>query len=371
MPGPLNGVRVLELGGIGPAPFAAMLLADMGATVLRIGRPEEDAEQSRRDLLNRGKHGITLDLRSAHGRDCALRAAAHADVLVEGFRPGTAERLGVGPAECQGRNARLVYGRMSGWGSTGPLSRTAGHDINYIALAGALHGIGARGGPPVPPLAYVGDFGGGGMSFATGLLAALLHARATGQGQVVDASILAGAALLTLPTRNFLESGEWSEERGSNLLDGGAPFYGVYETEDGEYISIGPLEPRFYAQLITLLEIDPEDLPGQYDRAGWGRLNAALKALFIARTREEWVARLEGTDVCFAPVLSMREAETHPHNVQHGTFIDVDGVVQPAPTPRFSATSSARPRPMTDSNQDARYLPEWGLTASDIETENE
>lgn len=370
MPGPLSGVRVLELGGIGPAPFAAMLLADMGATVLRIARPEEDTDHGRKDLLNRGKRGITLDLRSSAGRDDALAAAENADILVEGFRPGTAERLGLGPEQCLARNQRLVYGRMTGWGRTGPLSAAAGHDINYISIAGALHGVGPHGGAPVPPLAYVGDFGGGGMSFATGLLAALVHAKATGEGQVVDASILDGAALLTLPTRNFLETGEWREERGSNLLDGGAPFYSIYETRDAEYVSIGPLEPRFYAQLLELMEIEPGQLPDQYDRENWEDARAAFETIFRSKSRDEWVALLEGTDVCFAPVLTMREAEAHPHNIEHRTFITVDGIVQPAPTPRFSVTSPDTPQPLADSTQDSRALAAWGLAASAFEMEN-
>ena len=367
MSGPLNGTRVLELGGIGPVPFATMMLADMGAEVLRVSRPEEDLEYASRDMLNRNKVCIRLDLKDSDSVALVKSFSKNVEIVVEGFRPGTAERLGLGPGDLLEEKPSLVYGRLSGWGRTGALASTAGHDINYISLAGALHGIGAKGGPPVPPLAYIGDFGGAGMSFATGLLAALLHARSTGEGQVVDSSILAGAALLTLPTRNFLEHGEWKETRGSNLLDGGAPFYGVYETADGEFVSIGPLEPKFYAQLLRLLHLEAEELSAQYDSAGWEKNRAIFERVFRSKTRDEWCELLEGTDVCFAPVLSMREAEMHPHNVAEGIFVEVEGRMQPAPTPKFYGTGVAHPSEMTDISHNPEQLRRWLSAATESE----
>jgi alpha-methylacyl-CoA racemase len=346
MAGPLRGLRVLELGGIGPGPFACMLLADMGADVIRIERSQGSLERSASSFLHRGKRAVVSDVKAPGGLDDIRDLILGADVLVEGFRPGAAERMGLGPQECLALRPSLVYGRISGWGSTGPLAQAAGHDLNYIALAGVLHSIGERCGPPVPPLAYVGDYGGGAMSLVVGILGALWEARSSGKGQVVDASILDGALLLTTHTRSFLSAGRWIEERGENSLDGGAPFYGVYKTADGEYISLAALEPKFYQTMVTELGLDPADLPDQHDRAGWPRLRQAIADVVATKTRGEWTALLEGTDACFAPVLTMTQSQEHPHNVARGAFVRVGDALQPAPTPRYSRTPSDVPRPL-------------------------
>ncbi|MGI5175296.1 CaiB/BaiF CoA transferase family protein [Dactylosporangium sp. CA-152071] len=345
MTGPLTGVRVLELAGIGPGPFAAMLLADLGADVVRVDRPEPGplaAGDPRTDLLNRGKRSIVVDLKDPAGAGRVLDLAAKADIVVEGWRPGVAERLGVGPDAALERNPALVYGRMTGWGQDGPLARTAGHDVDYIALAGALHPIGAADGPPQIPLNLVGDFGGGSLYLVVGCLAALHVARTTGVGQVVDAAIVDGTAHLTTMFAGFLATGAWRPQRGRNLLDGGAPFYAVYATADGGHMAVGALEPQFYAELLRLLGLDADpDLPAQHDVKGWPVLRERLTAVFATRTRAEWTAVFDGTDACVSPVLSLAEAAGHPHLVARGTFEVHNGIVQPAAAPRFSQTPGA------------------------------
>jgi alpha-methylacyl-CoA racemase len=347
--GPLAGIRVVELEGIGPAPMCAMLLADMGATVLRIERPGGSGlglERPRElDLLLRGRRAIALDLKAAGGRRLALRLVEKADALIEGFRPGVAERLGLGPEACFERNPRLVYGRVTGWGQEGPLAQAAGHDINYIALVGALHAFGRRGGAPTPPLNVVGDFAGGALYLAFGLVCALLEARQSGRGQVVDAAMIDGAASLLTAFHGMLAAGLATHERGSNHLDGGAHFYNAYECADGRWISVAAIEGKFYAELLRRLDLDPAGLPAQMDRTTWPELQARFAALFKTRSRGEWCALLEGTDACFAPVLTTDEAPQHPHHRVRGTYAEIGGVVQPAPAPRFSRTRPALPAP--------------------------
>ncbi|MGE3620792.1 MAG: CaiB/BaiF CoA transferase family protein [Acidimicrobiia bacterium] len=349
MAGPLEGVRVVEFAGIGPGPFCAMMLADMGADVVRVDRAQAvaggDPAIPPLDVLNRGRRSIGLDLKDPDAVEVALALVAGADALVEGFRPGVMERLGLGPEACLARNPALVYGRMTGWGQDGPLAAAAGHDINYISVAGALEPIGRRGEAPVPPLNLVGDFGGGGMLLAYGLVCGVLQARATGRGQVVDAAMVDGAAVLMTMFHALRAMGSWGPERGTNLLDTGAHFYDVYETRDGRYVSVGSIEPQFYALLLEALGLEDDDLPHQRDRAAWPGLKERVAAVFRTRTRDEWTELLEGTDVCFAPVLSMDEAPAHPHNVERGTFAERHGVVQPSPAPRFSATPPALDRP--------------------------
>jgi alpha-methylacyl-CoA racemase len=339
--GPLDGVRVVELAGIGPEPFCGMLLGDMGADVVRVDRPPVRGAWP--DLMARGKRSVVVDLKHEAGAEVVLRLVASADALLEGFRPGVAERLGLGPDACLARNPRLVYGRMTGWGQDGPLSQTAGHDIDYIALAGTLHPIGAAGGPPVPPLNLVGDFGGGGLLLAFGIACALVEARRSGRGQVVDAAVVDGASLLTTSLHELAGLGLWEERRGSNLLDGGAPFYGVYETADGGHLAVGALEPRFYGELLDRLGLTGEELPEQTDRERWPELRARLEAVFRSRTRDEWVERFEGSDACVAPVLRPSEAPDHPHHRARGSFVPVGATRQPAPAPRFSRTPPAAP----------------------------
>jgi alpha-methylacyl-CoA racemase len=339
--GPLAGVRVVELAGIGPGPFAGMLLADLGADVIQVDRPAgpSPALPPHVDVSARGKRSVIVDMKDPRGLAVVLALVERSDVLIEPYRPGVAERLGVGPDACWARNPRLVYGRMTGWGQDGPLATAAGHDIGYIAITGALHAIGAAGSPPQIPVNYLGDYGGGAMFLAFGVLAALLSARATGRGQVVDAAIVDGAATLQAATFGLLGSGLWQDQRGVNLLDGGAPFYGVYETSDGQHMAVGALEPQFYARFTELLfapDGAPAALPGQHDRARWPELRAAFTARFASRTRAEWTSVFEGTDACVAPVLSMTEAAAHPHLAARGTYVTVDGVTQPAPAPRFS-----------------------------------
>ena len=372
--GPLRGVRVIELAGLGPAPFGAMLLADLGADVIRVDRPEGRAAGNpldhRHDLLARGRRSVALDLKRPAARDAVLRLVDGADVLIEGFRPGVTERLGLGPDVCLERNPRLVYGRMTGWGQHGPLASRAGHDINYIALAGGLDPIGHRDGPPVIPLNLVGDFGGGGMLLAFGVVAALLRARETGKGQVVDASIVDGTALLTTILHGLRAQGSWVDRRESNLLDGGAHFYAVYECADGKYLSVGAIEPQFYHRLLDLLGLadDPEFLAGHTDRAHWPKLRKRLADVFISRPRQYWLDLLGGTDTCVAPVLPIREAVQHPHNRARGTFVDVAGIVQPAPAPRFSEDQPTAPPPPPRPGEHGRaILAEIGLTEEEIE----
>lgn len=339
MAGPLEGFKVVEIAALGPAPFCAMVLADLGATVLRIARPgHADAPGSRQSVLNRGRETLVLDMKSAEGRDVALTAIAHADALIEGFRPGVMERLGLGPEDCMAHNPRLVYGRVTGWGQYGPLAQAAGHDIDYIALSGALGSM-ATADAQLVPLNLVGDFGGGAMLLTVGVLAALLEARSSGKGQVVDAAMTDGSALLMAMLYGLRASGEWPGAPGHNTLDGGAPFYGTYVCADGRRIAVGAIEPAFYAQLRSIAGIDDPDFDKPWDRARWPRLKDKLTAVFASRSRDEWARLFEGTDACVAPVLDMDEAPAHPHNVARGTFIELDGVVQPAPAPRFSRTA--------------------------------
>jgi len=343
--GPLAGTVVIEVAGLAPVPFACMMLADMGADVIRVDRPAGAALPAAPDEspLGRGRRSIVIDLKQPAGVGVLLRLTAGADVLVEGFRPGVAERLGFGPEDCLGGNGRLVYARLTGWGQDGPLARTAGHDIDYIAMAGALAPIGAAGGPPVPPLNLVADFGGGGMLCVAGVLAALLERERSGRGQVVDAAMVDGSALLTAFLHGLRAAGEWRDERGANLLDGGAPFYTTYLTADGGYMAVGALEPGFYADLLARLGLDGGELPAQYDRAAWPALRARLAAAFATRTRAEWAEVFDGTDACVAPVLSPAEAAGHPHNLARGVFTEVAGAPQPAPAPRFSRSAAGPP----------------------------
>ncbi|WP_229402931.1 CaiB/BaiF CoA transferase family protein [Micromonospora okii] len=367
MSGPLAGVRVLELAGIGPGPFAAMLLADLGADVVRVDRPEPGAlspGDPRRDLLNRGKRSVVVDLKHPDGAEVVLALAERAAILIEGWRPGVAERLGVGPQDALERNPGLVYGRMTGWGQQGPLARAPGHDIGYIAVAGALHPIGRPGGPPQIPLNLVGDFGGGALYLVVGCLAALHVAGSTGRGQVVDAAIVDGTAHLTTMFAGLLAGGAWQPERGRNLLDGGAPFYDVYATADGGHMAVGALEPRFYAELLRLLGLAEADLPAQHDVAGWPVLRARFAEVFAGRTRDEWATLFEGTDACVAPVLSLAEAQHHPHLVARATFEEHFGVRQPAVAPRLSRTPGAvGGSPPTPGADTETVLTEWGLGA--------
>ncbi|MGW5116623.1 CaiB/BaiF CoA transferase family protein [Streptomyces noursei] len=362
--GPLGGVRVVELAGIGPGPFAAMLLADLGADVVRVDRPGGAGLgiDPACDLTNRNKRSMLVDLKQPAGVARVLDLAERADVLIEGYRPGVAERLGVGPEPCLARNPRLVYGRMTGWGQAGPLAGTAGHDIGYIALTGALGMIGPADGPPAIPANLLGDYAGGSLYLVIGVLAALQHARTEGgTGQVVDAAIVDGTAHLTAMIHGMLAAGGWQDRRGANLLDGGAPFYGTYETADGGHMAVGALEQRFYAEFIRLLGIEDE-VPGRDDLAAWGDLRTAIAARFRTRTRDEWTAVFQESDACVAPVLSLREAPGHPHLAARGTFTEHAGLTQPAPAPRFSATPGTLRRapalPGADTEEVAR---DWQL----------
>ena len=367
--GPLAGMRVVELAGLGPAPFAAMLLADLGADVVRVDRPGGGTTfgPCERDLLTRGRPSVAVDLKHPDGVGVVLDLAARADVLIEAFRPGVAERLGVGPDACLARNERLVYGRMTGWGQDGPLAHTAGHDIGYVAVTGALHAIGAAGGPPQVPLNLVGDFGGGAMYLVAGVLAAVFEARTSGRGQVVDAAIVDGASHLATMVRSLHAAGCWQDRRGVNLLDGGAPFYAVYETNDQRHLAIGPLEPQFYAELLDRLGLAVEpDLPDRDDPEAWPRLRRVLAERIASRSLAEWLQVFEGSDACVAPVLSLDEAPRHPQLAARGTFVEHEGVVQPAPAPRFSRTPAALSTPPTRPGQHTRdALHAWGITDVD------
>tara|TARA_R110002095_G_scaffold210948_1_gene198598 strand:- start:15637 stop:16791 length:1155 start_codon:yes stop_codon:yes gene_type:complete len=369
--GPLKGLRVIEMAGIGPGPFCAMMLTDMGAEVVRLDRADAVGSKEERDpkfeILNRGRPSIALDLKQPKAIATVLKMVEQADILIEGFRPGVMERLGLGPGDCEAVNPRLVYGRMTGWGQTGPMSQAAGHDINYIALSGALHSIGRPGEPPVPPLNLIGDFGGGSMYLLFGLLAALWERHQSGKGQVVDAAILDGAVSLSSFLFGAFARGAWSEERGTNLLDGGRPWYDSYETADGRHICIGPIEPKFYAQLINLLGLPEDTLPKQNDPQGWADLRQRFTSIFLTKTRDEWSQILEGTDACFAPVLSVTEASNHPQNVSRSNFIEVEGVTQPAPTPRFSRSECAAPVCGARAGQHTeKTLQDWGLSADEV-----
>jgi alpha-methylacyl-CoA racemase len=373
MSAPLAGLSVVEIAGIGPTPFAGMLLADLGATVLRIDRIAPgavgpgDILAGRHDLLGRGKRSAAVDLKHPRGAATVHSLAARADVLIEGFRPGVAERLGIGPAELHDINPRLVYGRMTGWGQDGPLAQAAGHDITYLALSGVLHAIGPAGDAPVPPANLLGDHGGGGMLLAAGVLAALWRAGRTGEGTVVDAAVLDGAALLATQLHGLLHSGLWRDERGANLLDGGAPWYRTYRTADDRYVAVGPLEPRFYAEFLARLGLADGaaegDLPEQYDAAQWPRLRELIAARIATRTRDEWTAVFDGGDACVAPVLSLREAPEHPHNAERGVFAEAYGIRQPAPAPRFAGTAPTPPAlpPPYPGEHTRAALTEWGV----------
>jgi alpha-methylacyl-CoA racemase len=366
--GPLSGIKVVELAGIGPGPFCAMLLSDLGAEVLRIDRYESKGKRNpATDVLLRGRRSVAVDLKNPRGVETVLRLVDKADALIEGFRPGVMERIGLGPDVCSKRNPRLVYGRMTGWGQEGPLAAAAGHDINYIALTGALHSFARRGEKPVPPLNLVGDFGGGALYLAVGVLAALLEARSSGKGQVVDTAMVDGAAHLMTMFYEMRATGIWTDEPGANLLDTGAHFYEVYETKDRKLISLGSIEPKFYADLLRLSGLDQEELPSQFDRAEWPRLKRRVAEVIRSKTRDEWCAIMEGSDVCFAPVLSLAEAPRHPHNAERKTFVDVEGVVQPAPAPRFSRTpgSVERPPPIPGQHSE-EALRDWGLSKGEI-----
>jgi alpha-methylacyl-CoA racemase len=372
--GPLEGIRIVELAGIGPGPFCAMLLSDMGAEVIRVDRAmmvgqdtDRDGNDARFNLLSRGRRNIAVDLKNPVAVDAVLRLIDRADALLEGFRPGVMERLGLGPDLCLARNPKLVYGRMTGWGQDGPIARTAGHDINYIALSGVLHSIGEAGGPPVPPLNLVGDFGGGALYLAMGVLAGIISARSTGQGQVIDCSMVEGSASLMMMMYGAMASGAWIEERGHNRTDGGAHYYRVYETRDGEYVSVGAIEPQFYALLLQHTGLEGADLPEQTDRAHWPEMQQRLALLFKQKTRAEWTEIMQQTDICFAPVLRMSEALAHPHNVHRQSFVEVDGIPQPAPAPRFLGTPTRVqcPPARVGEHTDA-VLRDWGFFAAEI-----
>jgi alpha-methylacyl-CoA racemase len=374
MPGPLSGCRIIELAGIGPGPFAAMMLADMGAEVIRVERaaavrgPAPDAPHF--DVLLRGRRNIAIDLKHPEGVATLLELVASADALIEGFRPGVMERLGIGPDECLRRNPRLVFGRMTGWGQSGPYANSAGHDINYISLAGALAHFGRDAQAPVPPLNMVGDFGGGGMFLAFGVVCALLEAQRSGSGQVVDAAMVDGAASLMSMFWAFRTIGLFDENRrGTNLLDTGAHFYDVYRCADGNYVSVGSIEPQFYSELLRLTDLAGEpDFARQMDKTMWPRLKLRLAERFATKTRDEWCSLMEGTDVCFAPVLTMSEAAQHPHNVERGTFVDIAGTTQPAPAPRYSKTPAEISAPPAHPGQHTtEILRDWGFDAARIE----
>ena len=373
--GPLRGTRVIELAGIGPGPFAAMLLADMGADVVRVDRADavrrargrdDGGPAAYTDVLARGRRSIGVDLKQARGRDLVLDLVTQADVLTEGFRPGVAERLGVGPDDCLARNPRLVYGRMTGWGQSGPLAPRSGHDIDYLAISGALYPIGPSDRPPMQPLNYVADFGGGGAFLAFGIACALVERASSGQGQVVDAAMVDGAAALSAMFHGMLAAGVWTEDRQANLLDGGAPFYRCYATADGGFMAVGALEPQFYAELLERLELDPDAWP-QHDRSRWPAYHERLAAVFAGRTRDEWERVFDGSDACVAPVLSLREAPKHAHNVERGAFVEHAGVVQPAPAPRFSRSQVALARPPALPGQHTdEVLAEAGLDSEEL-----
>lgn len=371
--GPLHGVKVIEFAALGPCPMAAMILADLGAEVVRIERkpapgakPASDLFDPKIDILNRSRRVLTLDLKKPEGLAAARELVSKADILVEGYRPGVMERIGLGPDACLATNPRLVYGRMTGWGQTGPLAHAAGHDINYLSLSGALSAIGEAGGKPVVPLNLVADCGGGAMLLVVGVLAALTEARTSGQGQVVDAAMTDGSALLMTMMYTLKAMGQWSAERGSNLLDGGAHFYDTYRCADGKYLSIGPIEPQFYALFLDKAGITDPDFKLQWDRARWPELKRRLAAHLETRSRDEWCALLEGSDACVAPILSMDEAPEHPHNRARGTFIELDGVIQPAPAPRFSRSVPAQPRPPVVGASGEEVLTDWGFTPAAI-----
>ncbi len=365
--GPLDGYKIIEISGIGPGPFGAMMLSDMGAEMIRVERPSATGYANpTMDLLNRGRRCVCIDLKNPAGVETLLRLLEGYDAIIEGFRPGVMERLGLGPDVCLARNPRLVYGRMTGWGQSGPLADAAGHDINYISLAGALHSIGRRGDPPTPPLSLIGDFGGGGLMLAYGIVCALLERERSGRGQVVDAAMVDGAAALMTIFHATQQVGFWSDERGTNLLDSGAHFYDAYETSDGKWISIGPFEPQFYALMLDKLGLSPEEWP-QMDKTRWPELKAKLVEIFKAKTRDAWCEIFEGTDVCFAPVLTIAESREHPHATARGSYVEIGGVGQPRPAPRFSRTDPTIQRPPAKPGEHTEeILQEAGFSSQEI-----
>lgn len=366
MAGPLTGITIIEFAGLGPGPFCGMMFADMGANVIRIdrvaGSNNEQADIFKRNdpVIDRGRRSICLDLKNPTGKEVALRLVARADALFEGFRPGVMEKLGLDPATCMAHNARLIYGRMTGWGQTGPLAHVAGHDINYISLSGALHAMGPSDRPPPVPLNLIGDFAGGGMLLAFGILCALFEARSSGKGQVVDAAMSDGAATLMAMMYGLYSRGLWDNARASNFLDGAAPFYGTYECSDGKYVSIGPLEPQFYREMLRLCGIQDPQFLNQWSLEDWPRMRNELERVFKTRSRDEWCAIFEGSDACLTPVLDLEEAPRHPHNAARKTFIEVNGKFQPAPAPRFSRTPGAVPQPSSDVAAQTIELLRWG-----------
>jgi alpha-methylacyl-CoA racemase len=376
MAGPLAGIRVIEMVGLGPCPFAAMMLADMGAEVIRIDRQQAASGNTpfpmlgtKYDVMARGRRSLALDLKHPDAKEVVLQLLEKADVLLEGFRPGVMERLGLGPHDCHARNPKLVYGRVTGWGQDGPLAQAAGHDLNYIALSGMLHAMGRADSPPAPPLNLVGDFGGGAMMLAFGVVCAVLEAKGSGKGQVVDAAMTDGSALLGAMIYGLRGYGMWRDEREANMLDGGAPFYDTYTCADGKFISIGAIEPQFYAQLLELAGAADPEFAKQWKQSGWPQLKQKFASLFATRSRDAWCELLEGTDVCFAPVLDMAEAPAHPHNRARAAFVEIDGVTQPAPAPRFSRTApEVGAAPATPGQHSAQILADWGWSPQAIET---
>jgi len=368
--GPLKGIRCVEVGGIGPGPLCGMMLSDMAAEIIRVERKGyKHPIKLKYDPMLRGRRAMVgIDLKNAKGVQAVLKLVGRSDILFEGFRPGVMEKLGLGPEVCLERNPKLVYGRVTGWGQGGPLSNAAGHDINYISLAGALHSIGRPGEKPVPPINLLGDYGGGGMLLAFGIVCALFDVQRSGRGQVVDATMVDGVALLMATTYGLLAANLWSEDRGTNFLDGGAHFYDSYETADGKYISIGSIEPQFYALLLEHMEITDPIFKDKMDKRRWPELKEKIATIFITKTRDEWCEIMEGTDICFAPVLSPHEAIQHPHNVARKTFVDVQGVIQPGPAPRFSRTPpEIQGSPPTPFEKTESVLSEWGLSSEEIE----
>lgn len=372
MTGPLTGMKMVEIAGIGPGPFCAMMLADLGADIVRIDRADKvypiDPSKPSLDILNRGRRSLGVNLKDPAGVETVLEIIAASDALIEGFRPGVMERLGLGPDVCLARNPRLIYGRMTGWGQDGPLAKVAGHDINYMSITGALAAIGRAGQPPTPPLNLVADFGGGGMVLALGIAAALVERGSSGQGQVVDAAMVDGVSVMMSIFHGMVAMGVWDEQRGTNMLDSGAHWYDAYETADGEYVSVGPVEPQFYAELLSRMGLDAAEYP-HFDRAKWPELKVKFTEVFKTKTRAEWCELLEGSDACFAPVLKMSEAPQHPHNVARGTFVEVEGVVQAAPAPRFSRTPAVIDSPPPHAGQQTdEVLTDFGFDAKRIAT---
>lgn len=366
--GPLEGLKVVEMAGIGPGPFCAMMLSDMGAEVIRIDRLNQKGSGHRANVLNRGRRSIALDLKNPAAVEAALKLIEQADALIEGFRPGVMERLGLGPDVCLARNPGLIFGRMTGWGQSGPLAQAAGHDINYISVAGALGAMGYADRPPAPPLNLVGDFGGGAMYLLSGILAALLERANSGRGQVVDAAMTDGTASLLSPFFGLMAMNMWTTDRQANKLDGGAHYYGSYSCSDGRYISVGSIEPQFYALLLEKCGIEDEEFQAQQDQSAWPLLRERLASIFRTKSRDEWCALMEGSDVCFAPVLDLGEAPSHPHNVARATYVEFDGVTQPAPAPRFSRTVSAiRSSAAMAGEHSEEILSDWGFDAGEID----